>query len=64
VAPRDILMAINKQPVNSVDDLQRIQAKLKPGDAVAFRVMRAGLDTGGATFSGGRLSGGYASANP
>jgi serine protease Do len=47
VAPRDILMAINKQPVNSVDDLQRIQAKLKPGDAVAFRVMRAGLDTEG-----------------
>ncbi|MGO9096055.1 MAG: Do family serine endopeptidase [Bryobacteraceae bacterium] len=47
VAPRDILMAINKQAVNSVDDLQRIQAKLKPGDAVAFRVMRAGLDTEG-----------------
>jgi serine protease Do len=41
VEPRDILMAINKQPVNSVDDLQRIQARLKPGDAVAFRVMRA-----------------------
>jgi S1-C subfamily serine protease len=36
----DVIMAINKQPVNSVDDLQRIQAKLKPGDAVAFRVMR------------------------
>jgi serine protease Do len=36
----DVIMAINKQPVNSVDDLQRIQAKMKSGDAVAFRVMR------------------------
>jgi serine protease Do len=36
----DVIMAINKQPVNSVDDLQRIQARLKPGEAVAFRVMR------------------------
>ena len=37
----DVIMAINRQPANSVDDVQRIQAKLKPGDAVAFRVMRA-----------------------
>ncbi len=40
VSPRDIIMAINRQPVASMDDVQRIQAKLKPGDAVAFRVMR------------------------
>ncbi|MGA2325408.1 MAG: Do family serine endopeptidase [Bryobacteraceae bacterium] len=37
----DVIMAINRQPANSVDDVQRIQSKLKPGDAVAFRVMRA-----------------------
>jgi serine protease Do len=40
VSPRDLIMAINRQPVASMDDVQRIQAKLKPGDAVAFRVMR------------------------
>ncbi len=40
VAPRDIITAINRQPVSSMDDVQRVQAKLKPGDAVAFRVMR------------------------
>jgi serine protease Do len=36
----DILMAINNQPVNSTDDVKRIQATLKPGDAVAFKIMR------------------------
>ena len=35
----DILVSINQQPVNSTDDLKRIQATLKPGDAVAFRIM-------------------------
>ncbi len=38
--PRDVIMAINRQPINSVDDVQKIQSALKPGDAVAFRVMR------------------------
>jgi serine protease Do len=46
VAPRDIIMAINRQPVASMDDVQRIQAKLKPGDAVAFRVMRGARGQG------------------
>jgi serine protease Do len=40
LAAKDIVMAINRQPVNSVDDVQKIQSTLKPGDAVAFRVMR------------------------
>lgn len=40
VVPRDVITAINRQPVSSMDDVQRLQAKLKPGDAVAFRVMR------------------------
>jgi serine protease Do len=38
--PRDVIMAINRKPVNSVDDVRKIQGTLKPGDAVAFRVMR------------------------
>ncbi|HLY20367.1 MAG TPA: Do family serine endopeptidase [Bryobacteraceae bacterium] len=36
----DVLMEINRQPVNNVDDVKRIQNILKPGEAVAFRVLR------------------------
>jgi serine protease Do len=39
--PRDVIVSINRQPVSSVDDVKRIQASIKAGDAVAFRVMRA-----------------------
>jgi len=35
----DILVSINQHPINSTDDLKRVQATLKPGDAVAFRIM-------------------------
>jgi len=38
---KDVLTAINRQPVKSVDDVKRIQSTLKPGDAVAFRVLRS-----------------------
>ena len=37
---RDVLLSINRQPVNSVDDVKRIQSTIKPGDAAAFRVLR------------------------
>jgi len=37
---KDVILAINRQPVSSVDDIVRIQSTLKPGDAVAFRIMR------------------------
>jgi serine protease Do len=37
---QDVILAINRQAVASVEDVIRIQSKLKPGDAVAFRVMR------------------------
>ena len=37
---KDVILAINRQPVSSVDDVIRIQSSLKPGDAVAFRIMR------------------------
>jgi serine protease Do len=36
----DVLMAINRQPVNSIDDVKRVAATLAPGQAVAFKVMR------------------------
>jgi serine protease Do len=38
--PKDIIVSINNQQVNSVADLQRVQATLRPGDAVAVRVVR------------------------
>ena len=38
---RDVIVSINRQPVSSVDDVKRIQASIKPGDPVAFRIMRA-----------------------
>jgi serine protease Do len=40
LATRDVLVSINRQTINSVDDVKRIQAALKPGDAVAFRILR------------------------
>src|SRR5580658_5284644 len=36
---KDVLVAINHQPVNSVEDVKRIQATLKPGQAVQFDVL-------------------------
>jgi serine protease Do len=37
---KDVILSINRQPVASVDDVLKIQSALKPGDPVAFRVMR------------------------
>ena len=36
----DVILSINRQPVNSIDDIRKVQSTLKPGDAVAFRVAR------------------------
>ena len=38
---KDVIVSINRQPVTSVEDVLRIQKSLKPGDPVAFRVMRS-----------------------
>jgi serine protease Do len=37
---RDIIVGINRSTVASVDDIRKVQSTLKPGDAVAFRVVR------------------------
>ncbi len=37
---KDIIVGINRTPIASVEDIRNVQAKLKPGDAVAFRVVR------------------------
>jgi serine protease Do len=45
---RDVILSINRQPVATFDDVKSIQSKLKPGDMVAFRVMRStGVRRGG-----------------
>jgi len=36
----DVLLEINRQAVSTVDDVKRIQNSLKPGEAVAFRILR------------------------
>ena len=41
IQEHDIIVAINRQAVASTEDVKRIQATLKPGDAVAFRVIRS-----------------------
>jgi serine protease Do len=44
----DVLMAVNRQPVSSASDVESAAATLKPGQAVAFKVMRnAGQGLGG-----------------
>ncbi len=45
--PQEVITSINRQDVNSVDDVERIQAGLKPGDPVVFRVVRRGRQGGG-----------------
>jgi serine protease Do len=35
----DVLVAINRQTVNSIDDVKRIRGTLKPGAAVEFKVL-------------------------
>jgi S1-C subfamily serine protease len=42
----DIIIAINRQPMSSVEDVKRIQGTLKPGDPVTFRVVRSAQGPG------------------
>jgi serine protease Do len=38
---RDVIIAINRTQVSSEDDIRKVQQTLKPGDPVAFRVVRS-----------------------
>jgi serine protease Do len=40
IQEKDVIISVNRQPVTSLEDLRKVQGALKPGDAVAFRVMR------------------------
>ena len=52
----DIILEINKQPVNSEDDFRRVQNQLKSGQDVVFLVRPRGSGPqGGTVFMGGSL---------
>ncbi|HUK87534.1 MAG TPA: Do family serine endopeptidase [Terriglobales bacterium] len=52
----DIILQINKQPINSEEDFRRQQAQLKSGQDVVFLVLpRAGGRNGGTIFLAGTL---------
>jgi serine protease Do len=52
----DIILEINKQPVNSEDDFARIEASMKSGQDVVFLVRPRGTSrTDGTIFDAGTL---------
>jgi serine protease Do len=56
--PGDVIVSINRIPVNTKEDITRIRDTLKPGDAVQFRVMRKNGRNGadwGTNFVAGTL---------
>ena len=51
----DVILEVNKQPVNNEDDFRKLQASLKSGQDVVFLVQQGRGATGGAVFLGGTL---------
>ena len=47
ILEKDIIVSINRDPVTSVEKVRKIQEILKPGDPVAFRIMRSNAAVGG-----------------
>ncbi len=37
----DIITSVDRHPINSIEDVKKIQSTLKPGDPVVFRVIRS-----------------------
>ena len=54
---RDIVTSVNRHPVSSREDVQKVQATLKPGDPVAFHVIRTQQFRGNAATQSMWLSG-------
>jgi serine protease Do len=52
---RDIITSVDRRQVNSIDDVKKIQATLKPGDPVVFRVIRS---------TGAAVRGGHGATTP
>ena len=49
LASGDVIVELNAHPVNSPADISRIQSTLKPGDAVAFHILRQARGSRGGT---------------
>jgi serine protease Do len=47
ILEKDVVISINRHPVTSVEDVRKLQEILKPGDPVAFRIMRSNASVGG-----------------
>jgi serine protease Do len=47
ILEKDVIVSVNRHPVTSVDDIRKLQESLKPGDPVAFRIMRSNAAAGG-----------------
>ena len=51
-----MIVSINRQPVNTTDDITKFSSALKPGDAVQFRVLSKGRNNDWvARFAAGTL---------
>jgi serine protease Do len=55
VSRGDVILEINKTPVNNEDDFRRIQSQAKSGDDVVFLVHQGRGANGGTIFKGGTL---------
>ena len=56
VSRGDVILEINKQPVNSEADFRKVESSLKPGQDVVFLVRPSGLGpNAGTVFMGGSL---------
>jgi serine protease Do len=54
--PGDVIVSINRQPVNATEDITKFSSTLKPGDAVQFRVLSKGRNNDWvARFAAGTL---------
>jgi serine protease Do len=51
----DVILEINKQPVNNADDFRKVQASLKSGQDVVFLVRQGRGRNAGTIFLGGTL---------
>ena len=47
LAKGDVIVELNRQPVGQPEDVKKIQSTLKPGDAVAFHIMRQAIGSRG-----------------
>ena len=51
----DIVLQVNKQPVNSEDDFRKVTAQFKSGDDVVFLVRQGRGRNSGTIFVGGKM---------